>query len=79
MARSKSANATATATNSTAEYEEPMTAAGLRISGSTPMDYVEMIELPEHPHFIGCQFHPEFQIQTSRAAPIIQDVYGRGL
>jgi CTP synthase len=44
------------------EYEEPMVAAGLRISGSTPDGtYVEMVELPDHPHFIGCQFHPEFK------------------
>jgi len=35
-----------------------MTAAGLRIfPAQLPMGtYVEMIELPEHPHFIGCQF-----------------------
>jgi CTP synthase len=44
------------------EYEETLTAGGLRISGSTPDGtYVEMIELPDHPHFIGCQFHPEFK------------------
>ncbi len=44
------------------EYESTLTAAGLRISGSTPDGtYVEMVEIPEHPYFIGCQFHPEFK------------------
>ncbi|MCC6610129.1 MAG: CTP synthase [Burkholderiales bacterium] len=35
--------------------------AGLRVSGVSPdAELVEMIELPEHPWFVGCQFHPEF-------------------
>jgi CTP synthase len=53
------------------EYEEPMVAAGLRISGSTPDGtYVEMVELPEHPHFIGCQFHPEFKSKPLEPHPL---------
>jgi CTP synthase len=53
------------------EYEEPMVAAGLRISGSTPDGtYVEMIELPGHPHFIGCQFHPEFKSKPLEPHPL---------
>jgi CTP synthase len=53
------------------EYEEPMVAAGLRISGSTPDGtYVEMIELPDHPHFIGCQFHPEFKSKPLEPHPL---------
>ena len=44
------------------EYEGPLTAAGLRITGATPDGtYVEIVELPEHPYFLGCQFHPEFK------------------
>ncbi len=36
-------------------------AAGLKVSGRSQQDnLVEMIELPNHPWFIGCQFHPEF-------------------
>lgn len=36
-------------------------AAGLKVSGrSLPDNLVEMIELPDHPWFVGCQFHPEF-------------------
>jgi CTP synthase len=53
------------------EYEEPMVAAGLKISGSTPDGtYVEMIELPDHPHFIGCQFHPEFKSKPLEPHPL---------
>jgi CTP synthase len=53
------------------EYEEPMVAAGLRISGSSPDGtYVEMIELPDHPHFIGCQFHPEFKSKPLEPHPL---------
>ncbi|SRR5579883_338234 len=38
-----------------------ITASGLKVSGrSLPDNLVEMIELPDHPWFIGCQFHPEF-------------------
>ncbi|MFZ1009757.1 MAG: CTP synthase [Candidatus Sulfotelmatobacter sp.] len=53
------------------EYEEPMVAAGLRISGSTPDGtYVEMVELPNHQHFIGCQFHPEFKSKPLEPHPL---------
>jgi CTP synthase len=59
------------------EYEEPMTAAGLRISGSTPDGtYVEMIELPDHPHFIGCQFHPEFKSKPLEPHPLFRSFIG---
>ncbi len=34
--------------------------AGLKVSGRSQDNLVEMIELPEHPWFVGCQFHPEF-------------------
>ena len=55
------------------EYEGTLTAAGLRISGSTPDGtYVEMIELPGHPHFIGCQFHPEFKSKPLEPHPLFQ-------
>ncbi len=59
------------------EYEEPMTAAGLRISGSTPDGtYVEMVELPDHPHFIGCQFHPEFKSKPLEPHPLFSTFIG---
>jgi CTP synthase len=59
------------------EYEETLTAGGLRISGSTPDGtYVEMIELPDHPHFIGCQFHPEFKSKPLEPHPLFKSFVG---
>ncbi len=55
-------------------------AAGLRISGSTPDGtYVEMVELPDHPHFIGCQFHPEFKSKPLEPHPLFSTFVGRGV
>ncbi|HRD48606.1 MAG: CTP synthase [Candidatus Competibacter sp.] len=48
-------------------YREPLHAAGMAFSGHSLDDrLVEMIELPGHPWFLGCQFHPEFT-STPRA------------
>ncbi len=59
------------------EYEEPLVAAGLRISGSTPDGtYVEMIELPDHPYFVGCQFHPEFKSKPLEPHPLFKEFVG---
>jgi CTP synthase len=59
------------------EYEETLTAGGLRISGSTPDGtYVEMVELPDHPHFIGCQFHPEFKSKPLEPHPLFKTFIG---
>src|ERR1700716_264284 len=59
------------------EYEETLTAGGLRISGSTPDGtYVEMVELPDHPHFIGCQFHPEFKSKPLEPHPLFSSFVG---
>jgi CTP synthase len=59
------------------EYEGTLTAGGLRISGSTPDGtYVEMVELPDHPHFIGCQFHPEFKSKPLEPHPLFKTFVG---
>jgi CTP synthase len=53
------------------EYEPVLTGAGLRISGSTPDGtYVEIVEVPDHPHFLGCQFHPEFKSKPLEPHPL---------
>jgi len=53
------------------EYESTLTAGGLRISGSTPDGtYVEIIEIPSHPFFVGCQFHPEFKSKPLEPHPL---------
>jgi CTP synthase len=59
------------------EYEETLTAAGLKISGSTPDGtYVEIVELADHPYFIGCQFHPEFKSKPLEPAPMFKAFVG---
>src|ERR1700757_1609383 len=66
------------------ENEEPMTAGVLKISGSPPeVVYGEMVELPDHPHFIGCQSHPEFKSKPLEPHPLFSTfvgaAYGYGL
>jgi CTP synthase len=55
------------------EYESTLTAGGLRISGSTPDGtYVEIVEIPGHPFFLGCQFHPEFKSKPLEPHPLFR-------
>ncbi|ATB36036.1 CTP synthetase [Cystobacter fuscus] len=52
-------------------YRARMQEAGLLVSGHNPeLNLVEMIELPDHPHFIGCQFHPEFKSKPFAPHPL---------
>jgi CTP synthase len=56
------------------EYEALLTGAGLRISGSTPdQTYVEIVEIPGHPYFLGCQFHPEFKSKPLEPHPLFRE------
>ena len=43
---------------------------GRHIDEKTGMDLVEMIELPDHPWFLGCQFHPELLSKPIAAHPL---------
>jgi CTP synthase len=53
------------------DFREPLTRAGLALSGTSPDDrLVEIIELNQHPYFIGCQFHPEFKSRPNAAHPL---------
>ena len=55
------------------DYREQLTAKGLVISGTSPEgDLVEIVELPDHPFFIACQFHPEFKSLPNRAHPLFR-------
>jgi CTP synthase len=52
-------------------YRETFVEHGMRLSGMSPDgSLVEMIELPAHPWFIGCQFHPELQSRPLRPHPL---------
>jgi CTP synthase len=53
------------------EYEDTLTCAGFRITGRTPDGvYVEIVEAPDHPWFLGCQFHPEFKSKPLAPHPL---------
>ena len=59
------------------EYEEILTAAGLRITGETPdQTYVEICEIAGHPWYLGCQFHPEFKSKPMHPHPLFTSFIG---
>jgi CTP synthase len=53
------------------DYHDVLTEAGLVISGFSPdRKLVEIIELPNHPWFVACQFHPEFRSRPDKPHPL---------
>ncbi|MCL4439764.1 MAG: CTP synthase, partial [Firmicutes bacterium] len=59
------------------EYRDQMKARGMVISGTSPNDrLVEIIELADHPWFVGTQFHPEFKSRPNRPHPLFRDFVG---
>jgi CTP synthase len=59
------------------DYEQRLTEAGLRITGRTPDgSYVEIVEVPDHPWFLGCQFHPEFKSKPLEPHPLFAAFVG---
>ena len=59
------------------DYREQLEAAGLIISGVSPDgSLVEMVELEDHPWFVGNQGHPEFKSRPTRPAPLFRDFIG---
>ncbi|KAF0239687.1 MAG: CTP synthase, partial [bacterium] len=53
------------------EYEKVLAEKGLIISGRSPDGkFVEMVELPDHPWFLGCQFHPELRSRPLAPHPL---------
>jgi CTP synthase len=53
------------------EYRGPFREQGMVFSGLSPDEQlVEMIELPDHPWFVGCQFHPELKSRPTRPHPL---------
>jgi CTP synthase len=62
------------------EYEKTLVAAGLKITGRTPDEnYVEIVEAPNHPWFLGCQFHPEFKSKPLEPHPLFAAFIGAAL
>jgi CTP synthase len=62
------------------EYREQLTAAGLILSGTSPdRRLVEVVELADHPYFVGCQFHPEFRSRPAEPHPLFARFVRAGL
>ncbi|MBF0478270.1 MAG: CTP synthase [Candidatus Omnitrophica bacterium] len=56
------------------EYRQTFIDGGMVFSGrNAAQDLVEIIELPDHPWFVGCQFHPEFKSKPDAAHPLFKD------
>ena len=56
------------------EYRQQLETGGLVLSGLSPDGLlVEMVELSDHPYFVGCQFHPEFKSRPHSPHPLFVD------
>jgi CTP synthase len=62
------------------DYKDEMTSRGLVISGTSPDEtLVELVELRQHPWFLACQYHPEFQSKPNRPHPLFKGFLGASL
>ena len=62
------------------EYREKMEEAGLKIAGTSPDGrLVEAVELPQHPHYVGVQYHPEFKSRPNKAHPLFREFIAAAL
>ena len=62
------------------EFEGTLQEHGLRLTGQTPDGvYVEICELPDHPWYLGCQFHPEFKSKPLEPHPLFAAFLGAAL
>ena len=53
------------------EFEPALTEGGLQLTGASESGtYVEIVEIPDHPFFLGCQFHPEFKSKPLEPHPL---------
>ncbi len=56
------------------KYREPLEKAGLKVAGVNPeSNLVEIVELENHPFFVGVQFHPEFKSRPMRPHPLFRE------
>jgi CTP synthase len=64
----------------TNSYRATLESHGLVLSGLSPDgSLVEMIELPDHPHFVACQFHPEFKSRPMEPHPLFRQFIAAAL
>ena len=56
------------------DYRDQLEKAGMIISGASPdNELVEMVEITDHPWFVGTQAHPEFKSRVARTHPLFKD------
>lgn len=61
-------------------YRDQFENSPMRLSGRNPeRNLIEIVELKEHPWFLGVQFHPEFASRPNRAHPLFRDFIGASL
>jgi len=54
-----------------AEFRAKLEAQGLAFTGTSPDGtFVEIVEIPDHPYFLACQFHPEFKSKPLQPHPL---------
>ncbi|MCB2154610.1 CTP synthase [bacterium] len=59
------------------QYRGTLEEHGLKVSGIfEETNLIEMIELPDHPWYLGCQFHPEFQSRPLEPHPLFREFIG---
>ena len=62
------------------KYREQLEKSGMKVSGINPKrNLVEIVEITDHPWFIGVQFHPEFQSKPRKAHPLFADFIATAL
>ncbi|MBW2454304.1 MAG: CTP synthase, partial [Deltaproteobacteria bacterium] len=62
------------------DFREQLAEAGLVLSGLSPDErLVEMVELPDHPYFVACQFHPEFKSSPLVTHPLFSHFVAAGM
>ena len=62
------------------EFLDRLKEAGMVISGTSPNgELVEIVEIGDHPWFLGCQFHPEFKSRPMEPHPLFRDFIGASL
>ncbi len=58
-------------------YRDQLQQAGMVLAGVSPNQrLVEIVELPDHPWFVGAQFHPEFKSRPNKAQPLFREFVG---
>ena len=61
-------------------YRQQFADAGMRFAGTSPDgSLVEVVEIPDHPWFVGVQYHPEFKSQPTRSHPLFAGFIGAAL